>query len=92
VNPAKILKIDDRKGSLEKGKDADFIVWSPFENFRVKKENILMKDKSLYAFKNHKFYGKVHATFLRGSKIYDAEVHAMEDIVGARGEIIRRSK
>ena len=27
-NPAKILKIDDRVGSLEPGKDADFVIWS----------------------------------------------------------------
>ena len=26
-NPAKILKIDDRVGSLEVGKDADFVIW-----------------------------------------------------------------
>ncbi len=28
INPAKQLKIDDRTGSLEAGKDADFVVWS----------------------------------------------------------------
>ena len=28
INPAEILGIDDRVGSLEKGKDADIVVWS----------------------------------------------------------------
>lgn len=28
LNPAKQLKIDDRVGSLESGKDADFVIWS----------------------------------------------------------------
>jgi len=28
LNPAKQLKIDDRVGSLEVGKDADFVIWS----------------------------------------------------------------
>jgi imidazolonepropionase-like amidohydrolase len=28
LNPAKQLKIDNRTGSLEQGKDADFVVWS----------------------------------------------------------------
>ncbi|MBI3003854.1 MAG: amidohydrolase family protein, partial [Ignavibacteriales bacterium] len=28
LNPAKQLKIDDKTGSLEVGKDADFVVWS----------------------------------------------------------------
>ena len=28
LEPARLLKIDDRVGSLEKGKDADIIIWS----------------------------------------------------------------
>lgn len=28
LNPAKQLRIDDRVGSLEKGKDADFVIWN----------------------------------------------------------------
>jgi adenine deaminase len=28
LNPAKQLRIDHRVGSLEKGKDADFVIWS----------------------------------------------------------------
>jgi imidazolonepropionase-like amidohydrolase len=28
INPAKQLRIDNRTGSLEKGKDADFVIWS----------------------------------------------------------------
>ena len=28
VNAAKVLAIDDRVGSLEPGKDADFVIWS----------------------------------------------------------------
>ncbi len=28
INPAKQLKIDDRVGSLEPGKDADFVIWN----------------------------------------------------------------
>ncbi len=40
INPAEILKIDDRVGSLEVGKDADIVIWSgdPFEFYsRVEK-------------------------------------------------------
>lgn len=35
INPAKQLKIDARTGSLEVGKDADFVIWnaSPLSNF-----------------------------------------------------------
>jgi len=33
VNPAKILGLEDRIGSIEPGKDADLVVWSghPFD-------------------------------------------------------------
>jgi imidazolonepropionase-like amidohydrolase len=35
LNPARQLRIDDRVGSLESGKDADFVIWSdhPLSNF-----------------------------------------------------------
>jgi imidazolonepropionase-like amidohydrolase len=28
IEPAKLLGVDDRVGSLAKGKDADFVIWS----------------------------------------------------------------
>jgi imidazolonepropionase-like amidohydrolase len=33
INPARLYRIDDRVGSLEKGKDADLVIFSgdPFE-------------------------------------------------------------
>ena len=88
VNPAKILKIHDRKGSLSKGKDADFFIWKPLEIVKIRKENILVKDKSMYVFKNHKFYGKVYYTYLRGNKVWDCKTK--EDGSVPMGEIIRR--
>lgn len=35
INPAKLLKVDDRIGSIEVGKDADIVLWSgnPLSNF-----------------------------------------------------------
>lgn len=35
INPAKMLRLDDRIGSIEKGKNADVVVWSgdPFSNY-----------------------------------------------------------
>lgn len=37
LNPAKQLRIDDRVGSLEVGKDADFVIWSdhPFSVYTI---------------------------------------------------------
>ncbi|MGC8544725.1 amidohydrolase [Athalassotoga sp.] len=44
INPAKILGISDRTGSIEKGKDADLVIWSghPF-NARSKVESIYIE-------------------------------------------------
>lgn len=40
LNPAKQLRIDDRVGSLEKGKDADLVLWSghPLSNMSIVKQ------------------------------------------------------
>src|SRR5579884_522198 len=37
INPAKQLRVDDRVGSLEVGKDGDFVIWSkpPLDSFTV---------------------------------------------------------
>ena len=88
VNPAKILRISEKKGSLNKGKDADFYIWKPFEIVRMRKENILLKDKSLFVFRNQKFYGKVYKTYLRGWKVWD---EAEKEERTCRGVIIKRN-
>ncbi|MFW9925919.1 MAG: amidohydrolase, partial [Candidatus Thorarchaeota archaeon] len=48
INPAEILKIDDRVGSLEPGKDADIVIWSgdPFD-FYSKVEQVFIEGKSI---------------------------------------------
>ncbi len=48
INPAEILNISHRVGSLEKGKDADIVVWSghPFE-FYSKVERVFINGKDI---------------------------------------------
>ena len=43
INPARQLKIDDRVGSLEIGKDADFVIWSghPLSTYSICEETWL---------------------------------------------------
>ncbi len=52
-NPAEILGIDDRVGSLNEGKDADIVIWSdhPFE-FYSKVEKVFINGKEVYSVKN----------------------------------------
>jgi len=49
INPAKILGIDDKVGSLEKGKDADIVIWSahPFD-MRSRVEKVFIEGKEVY--------------------------------------------
>ncbi|MFW9963358.1 MAG: amidohydrolase [Candidatus Sifarchaeia archaeon] len=48
INPAEILNINDRVGSLEPGKDADMVVWSgdPFD-FYSKVEQVFIDGKNI---------------------------------------------
>lgn len=49
LHPAEILRIDDRVGSLEPGKDADIVIWSdhPFE-FYSYVEKVFINGKEVY--------------------------------------------
>lgn len=48
INPAEMLRIDDRVGSLEPGKDADIVIWSgnPFD-FYSKVEQVFIEGKNI---------------------------------------------
>jgi imidazolonepropionase-like amidohydrolase len=48
INPAEMLEIDDRVGSLEPGKDADIVIWSgdPFD-FYSKVEQVFIDGKNI---------------------------------------------
>ncbi|MEN6369225.1 MAG: amidohydrolase [Thermotogota bacterium] len=51
LTPAEILRIDDRVGSLEPGKDADIAVFSahPFDVARCRTERVWIEGKLIYA-------------------------------------------
>ena len=54
LNPAKALKIEDRVGTLEVGKDADLVVWSQEDVFSAyaRAELTLIKGETVYDHKN----------------------------------------
>ena len=86
VNPAKIIKLDGKKGVIKKGFQADFVVWNPYKIITIDHKAITLSPK-LFLFNNIKLYGEVTHTFLRGKLIYKLG----EDIVGHSGRIIRRT-
>jgi len=66
-NPANMLKIGQRKGSIAKGKDADLVIWDPYKvtNNAELSVNQVFSGKALS--------GTVYKTYLRGNLIYDRE-------------------
>ena len=69
--PAKLAGLK-RKGAIKEGNDADFVVWSPDETFRIEPKIIEHRHK-VTPYAGETLRGVVKATWLRGKRIYDGE-------------------
>ncbi len=58
------------KGKIESGYDADFVVWSPEESFRVTPEIVQHRHK-VTPYAGEELRGVVKATYLRGRKVWE---------------------
>jgi len=76
---AKLVSICDKKGTIEVGKQADFVVWDPEAKFIVTEDILLMKNK-ISPYNGQELFGKVEATYLRGQKIYGSQVGFTSDL------------
>jgi allantoinase len=68
--PAKLAGLAKRKGSIDLGCDADFVLWDPEASFRVNVERLEHRHK-LTPYAERELFGVVAATFLRGKKIFE---------------------
>jgi allantoinase len=68
--PARLVGLDNRKGAIAAGFDADIVIWNPQATFRVEPSMIHHKHK-LTPYAGQTLSGIVEATYLRGEKIYD---------------------
>jgi allantoinase len=68
-NAAKRYFLDDRKGSIQKGKDADLILLNPKESWTVHSANFYSKGK-LSPFDGMTFQGRIQQTLIRGIPVY----------------------
>lgn len=69
LHPAQILGISEYRGSIAKGKLADFVIWSPREKYR------LMPDYYYFAtcpFVGQDLLGKIKKVYLRGRLVYES--------------------
>ena len=73
-NPAKSIGIFHKKGSISIGKDADFVIWDPFDKFKFCFSQFSkFQSKNIHIFNDKFFNGLVIRTYLRGNIIFDEE-------------------
>jgi allantoinase len=68
--PAQLVGLQDRKGKIATGFDADLVIWHPQKQFVVAGQLLHHRHK-LTPYEGKTLHGVVEKTFLRGRKIYD---------------------
>jgi len=69
-NPAKLIGKQNSKGKIEKGYDADLIVWDEKKSFVVT-ENIIEHKHKITPYLNNELFGVVEQTYLSGENVFD---------------------
>lgn len=69
-NPAKFVGLENHKGAIAPGHDADFVVWNPNQSFIVQPSTTFHRHK-ITPYEGKELFGAVVATFLRGDKVFD---------------------
>jgi allantoinase len=85
--PARLARLDARKGAIRVGCDADFVLWRPAESFRVEPAKLQHRHK-LCPYAGRELLGVVEATFLRGAKIFARG----EFVAEPRGKFLLRGR
>jgi allantoinase len=68
--PAKLAGLDDRKGRIAAGFDADFVVWDPDAEWTVDAATLQQRHK-LTPYAGRTLRGRVRATYVRGACAWD---------------------
>jgi len=68
--PAILPGLEKTKGKIQKGYDADLVVWDPEKSFEVTAINIYHKHK-ITPYMNEKLYGVVEQTYLAGEQVVE---------------------
>ncbi|MDP4262482.1 MAG: allantoinase AllB [Bacteroidota bacterium] len=84
--PAMLPGLQNNKGRIHKGYDADLVVWDPEKNFIVTEKIIHHKHK-ITPYLNEELSGRVEQTYLKGEKVFDSG-----EFVLNRGDIVLREK
>jgi len=69
-HPAQFLKIDDRKGKIAPGFDADLVIWQPEQSFEVRQEDVLFRHK-ISPYIGRELYGQIVSTYISGKLAFN---------------------
>ncbi len=75
--PAKLAGLDDRKGKVAPGFDADIVVWDPDAAFTVDPELVYHRHK-LTPYSGREVFGRVESVYVHGRSVYDRGKFASE--------------
>jgi allantoinase len=85
--PARLVGLEGRKGAIAAGRDADLVIWDP-DAPRLVDVTALHQRHKLTPYANRTLAGVVHATVLRGRRVYSAGAH----IGLPEGRLLRRGR
>lgn len=71
LNPAKIIGVNKLRGSIEKRKYADLVIWEPFE--LAKTSEIQSANPETCVYKDLHLMGRVHQVYIRGNLAYERD-------------------
>ena len=69
AGPARLAGLQNRKGALEAGYDADIVLWDPEAKFVVEADKLLHRHK-VTPYAGRELYGRVSATYVGGRRIF----------------------
>jgi allantoinase len=75
THPARLIALDDRKGAIAPGLDADLVVFDPDAEWTVVGHELQHRHKAT-PYDGRRLRGRVETTFLRGQAVYDAGTFA----------------
>ncbi|MDB4971721.1 MAG: allantoinase [Myxococcaceae bacterium] len=74
AGPASFAGLTGKKGKLQRGYDADLVIWDPEAQFEVSPERLFFKHK-VSPYLRRSLKGSVRSTMLRGQTVFDGAGH-----------------